>query len=169
MLYFYGDPHFGDDAIRRYENRPFNDVKSMDIAFITSYNEIVTDDDTVIFTGDFGAEGYEKELLASLNGQKYLLKGNHDTKSNATYRDFGFIDVYDYPIILEDFWIISHEPMYVSRMAPYANIFAHVHKNPMYLTCSSRSFCTCVDRNDFKPVSFDYIKESVKKADETCD
>lgn len=36
MLYFYGDPHFGNDAIRRYENRPFNNTKTMDIALITS-------------------------------------------------------------------------------------------------------------------------------------
>ena len=70
MLYFYGDPHFGNDAIRRYENRPYSDVKAMDTALIKNYNNIITDDDTVIFTGDFGAEGYEKELLASLNGQK---------------------------------------------------------------------------------------------------
>lgn len=62
MLYFYGDPHFGDDAIRRYENRPFNNTKTMDIALITDYNEIIKDDDIVIFTGDLGAEGYEKDI-----------------------------------------------------------------------------------------------------------
>ena len=67
MLYFYGDPHFGDDAIRRYENRPFNNTKTMDIALITNYNEIITNDDIVIFTGDLGAEGYEKDIFASLN------------------------------------------------------------------------------------------------------
>ena len=165
MLYFYGDPHFGSDTIRRYENRPFNDVDIMDMELIKTYNEIVTEEDTVIFTGDFGAEGYEREILTSLNGKKYLVKGNHDTKSNSMYRELGFSEVYDHPIILDNFWIVSHEPMYVSKMIPYANIFAHVHNNPMYKTCSSRSYCSCVDRNNFKPVSFDYIKESVKKAD----
>jgi calcineurin-like phosphoesterase family protein len=97
-----------------------------------------------------------------MNGKKYLVKGNHDTESNEYYRKVGFIEVYDKPIILDGFWIVSHEPMYVSDMAPYANIYAHVHNNPMYRTVSRRGYCTCVDRNDFRPVSFDDIKEKVR-------
>ena len=56
MLYFYGDPHFGDADIMRYENRKFMSVKDMDSELIRYYNETVTDDDEVIFTGDLGAD-----------------------------------------------------------------------------------------------------------------
>ena len=162
MLYFYGDPHFGDADIMRYENRKFMSVKDMDSELIRYYNETVTDDDEVIFTGDLGADGYEKDILDILHGKKHLLKGNHDTKENSEYRNFGFIEVYDHPIILEDFWIVSHEPMYVTLSSPYANIFAHVHGDPKYHTCTSRSYCTCIDRHGFEPVSFTYIKNCVK-------
>ena len=86
MLYFYGDPHFGDADIMRYENRKFMSVKDMDSQLIRYYNETVTDDDEVIFTGDLGADGYEKDILDILHGKKYLLKGNHDTKENSEYR-----------------------------------------------------------------------------------
>lgn len=164
MIYFYGDPHFCSENIRKYENRPFKDIDTMDAALIENYNKIITDKDTVFFTGDFCEDGYERGILAELKGKKYLIKGNHDTKSNSAYRDFGFIEVYDHPIILDNFWIVSHEPMYITEMSPYVNIFAHVHNNPMYKTYSQRSFCTCVDRNDFKPVSFDCIKKSIAEA-----
>ena len=83
-------------------------------------------------------------------------------KENSEYLNFGFIEVYDHPIILEDFWIVSHEPMYVTLSSPYANIFAHVHSDPKYHTCTSRSYCTCIDRHGFEPVSFTYIKNCVK-------
>lgn len=163
MIYFYGDPHFGDANILLYDGRPFENVSQMDEKLIQYYNYIITDDDKVYFTGDIGAEGYEKDILARLKGEKYLIKGNHDVKSNQDYRNFGFIEVYDHPILLEDFWMISHEPMYVTELMPYANIFAHVHTNPMYKTCSTRSYCSCIDRNDWRPVSFVHVKNEITK------
>ena len=159
MLYFYGDPHFGDADIMRYENRKFMSVKDMDSQLIRYYNETVTDDDEVIFTGDLGADGYEKDILDILHGKKYLLKGNHDTKENSEYRNFGFIEVYDHPIILEDFWIVSHEPMYVTLSSPYANIFAHVHNNNMYKDFTKNTFCSSVERINYTPISLAEIQK----------
>ena len=163
MIYFYGDPHFWDANVILFDNRPFNDISEMDKKLIEWYNEIITDEDEVYFTGDFGAKDVEQQVLDSLKGKKYLIKGNHDTKSNEEYRKAGFVEVYDHPIILDDFYIVSHEPIYVSESMPYANIFAHVHSNPTYRTCSSRSYCTCVDRNGFKPVSFEFIKDEIQR------
>lgn len=164
MIYFYGDPHFGSENIILFDKRPFKNATEMDYELINLYNSVVSNNDEVYFTGDFGADGYEKEILNKLNGYKYLIKGNHDAKTNQEYRNFGFIEVYDHPIILDDFYMISHEPLYVSKQMPYANIFAHVHTNPMYIKCSIRSFCTCIDRNDYKPVSFDYIKNKIAES-----
>lgn len=163
-IWFYGDPHFGDENILLYDQRPFDNIKQMDRELIDLYNDCVMPEDVVYFTGDFGAEGHEEEILKQLNGHKRLIKGNHDVKSNDYYRAAGFEEVYDHPIVLEQFWIVSHEPLYVSKMAPYANIFAHVHTNPMYKTVSCRSYCTCVDRHNWRPVSFDEAKREVRKA-----
>ena len=101
--FFIADTHFSDDNIRRYENRPFHNTESMDAEMIKRWNTEVAKDDCVYVLGDFGTEGHEKIVLTQLNGVKYLIKGNHDTKSNSEYRQFGFEEVYDHPIIIDGF------------------------------------------------------------------
>ena len=161
--FFIADTHFGEDNIRRYENRPFACANEMDEALILNWNSAVKNNDTVFMLGDFGADGAEKDLLSRLNGQKLLLKGNHDVKSNDFYRQAGFEEVYDMPVLYKGFWLLSHEPLYVNSNMPYANIFGHVHANPMYKNYSSQHFCVCAERIDYTPVSFEEIARRVKE------
>ena len=161
-VFFTADTHFDDDSLRRYEDRPFSDVSEMNESIIANWNGIVTDDDEVYVVGDIG----NPEYISKLNGKKYRIKGNHDRLTNEEYRKIGFEEVYDKPIIYSDFWMVSHEPMYVNRNMPYANIFGHVHNNPAYNTVSARSYCVSVDRNDFAPVAFEKIMLEVAQADE---
>ena len=163
-IFFIADTHFTDDKIRRYENRPFQSVKSMDAELIARWNAGVSKDDIVYVLGDFGAEGHEADVLSRLNGVKYLVKGNHDTKSNADYRQYGFEEVYDYPIIIQGFWILSHDALYVNTNMPYANLFGHVHNNPIIKDYSSQHYCVSVERINYKPIAFDEIKKCVKEA-----
>lgn len=158
------DTHFGDEKIMNYENRPFADVAQMDNEMISLWNTEVSCSDEIFILGDFGADGYEKELLSKLNGKKYLIKGNHDLKSNEEYRSYGFSEVYDYPIILESFWILSHDLLYVNSNMPYANIFGHVHNSPIIKDYSSQHFCVSVERIKYTPVDFEHVKELVKAA-----
>ena len=72
------------------------------------------------------------------------------------------VEVIEHPIIVDDFWIFSHEPMYVSEQMPYANVFGHVHNNPMYKTVSSRSYCVSVERIGFMPIDFEVVKQAVR-------
>jgi len=102
-VFFIADPHFGDDRIRRYENRPYESTEQMDADMIGKWNEAVCDGDTVFVLGDFGAAGREAEVLRRLKGRKLLVKGNHDTGSNAYYRQAGFDEAYDHPILYESF------------------------------------------------------------------
>lgn len=159
-IYFIADTHFDDDNIRRYENRPFKNVEEMNSALIESWNKTVTPDDTVYLLGDIGSDIYVKEL----NGIKYLVKGNHDLRDNAYYRTLGFTEVYDLPVILENFFILSHEPLYVNRNMPYANIFGHIHNDPAYKTVSSRSFCVSAERIDYTPIALSSVKEAILEA-----
>ena len=62
-IFFIADTHFGSDAVRRYENRPFGDVREMDSEMIARWNSAVAPDDIVWHLGDFGAEGHEKEIV----------------------------------------------------------------------------------------------------------
>lgn len=161
--FFIADTHFGDDNIRRYENRPFDSAEQMDEVIVKNWNSVVSDGDTVYILGDFGADGYEKEMLAKLNGTKYLVKGNHDVKSNSEYRDAGFKEVYDLPVIFKNFWVLSHDAIYVNPNMPYANLFGHVHATPIVKDFSSQHFCACVERINYTPINFEKIIEKVKE------
>ena len=161
--YFIADTHFGDSAILRYENRPFENVSHMDNELISRWNSVVSDDDRVYVLGDFGAEGYETEVISALKGKKYLIKGNHDVKSNDYYRKAGFEEVYDHPIILDNFWILSHDAVYVNINMPYANLFGHVHNSPVVKDYSDQHFCVSVERIEYAPVCFERVKQVVKE------
>ena len=162
--YFIADTHFGEENIRLYENRPFVDITEMDNVLQKRWNSHVNQQDTIYVLGDFGANGQEKEILAQLNGRKFLVKGNHDIQTNQYYRDCGFIEVYDYPIIFKDFWILSHEPLYVNTNMPYANIFGHVHNSPIFKTYSNQHYCVSVERTQYAPISFDEIIMTIQKS-----
>ena len=163
-IYFIADTHFGDDNIRRYENRPFECVTEMDNKLIENWNKTIYKNDIVYVLGDFGADGYEKKILSKLNGIKYLVKGNHDDKTNDYYREAGFEEVYDLPVLFKNFWILSHDAIYINRNMPYANLFGHVHNNPVIKDYSSQHFCVSVERIEYMPISFDVIAEKVKEA-----
>lgn len=162
MIYFIADTHFGEDNIRKYENRPFKNVKEMNSILIEKWNETVSHKDEIYLLGDF-SNNENENILLMLRGMKYLVKGNHDVKPNDYYRRIGFIEVYDKPIILDGFWILSHEPLYVNENMPYANIFGHVHNSPLYKTYSRQHYCVSVERIDYKPISFEQIKKIIKE------
>ena len=86
--------------------------------------------------------------------------GNHDKARTVTWwKDVGFQDVSLYPIIVDEFYIFSHEPVYLNKNMPYANIHGHTHstcyKNKQYVNVS-------VEALDYKPIEFDKIKEKLK-------
>ena len=159
-VFFTADPHFGHTNIIRYENRPFASAEEMDQELIRRWNETVSPEDTVYLLGDFSFYGKEKstEILSALQGHIRLVMGNHDTRSTQWYRDCGFEEVYDCPILFESFWLLSHEPLYLNSNMPYGNLFGHVHGNPAYDDASSHSFCDCVDRTDYLHISFEDVK-----------
>lgn len=157
MIYFIADTHFSEESIIRYENRPFRNIMEMDKKLITRWNKVVSEEDFVYVLGDFGATNQEDSVLKQLKGTKLLVKGNHDTNSNYYYRKVGFQEVYDYPIIIKNFWILSHEPLYVNENMPYANIFGHVHNSPIIKTFSKQHYCVSVERINYAPISFDEI------------
>lgn len=162
-IYFIADTHFSDENILRYENRPFKNIKDMDNKIVENWNRIVKDGDIIYVLGDFGAYNHESLILSQLNGKKYLIKGNHDIEENEYYRKAGFEEVYDCPIIIDNFWMLSHEPLYVNSNMPYANLFGHVHNSPLFKTYSKQHYCVTVERIDYTPISFDEIIEKIKE------
>ena len=166
MIWLIGDTHFGHKNIIDYCDRPFKNISEMNEALIQNWNKVVNRTDEVFMMGDFALCGKD-ELIAygkRLKGRKRLILGNHDDASINTYREAGFEYVYNYPIIVEDYYIFSHRPIFVKNNDLYCNIFAHVHGNPEYADYSHRSFCTSVERINYTPISFDEVKEKMKSA-----
>lgn len=166
--FFIADTHFGHKEIIDYENRPFASVTEMDSEMIKRWNSVVSENDTVYVAGDFsfydvlGRDEKTVEICSELKGRKVLIKGNHDIRSEEYYRQCGFAAAYDYPIVVDGFWIISHEPMYLNANMPYANIYGHVHSSEMYRDCSPHSFCACAERLNYTPIDWDEIKNRMK-------
>jgi calcineurin-like phosphoesterase family protein len=161
-----GDLHFFHNDIILTAPREFNSVEEMNLHMITKWNSVVGNKDTVFVLGDFfdfnnctQCEAYE--ILDQLNGNIVLIAGNHDDHLEY-FREYG-ITVIEYPIIKDGFWLLSHAPMFVSEASPYANIFAHVHLNPMYRTVSSRSFCASAERIGYTPILLSEIKKMVRR------
>lgn len=163
QTFFIADTHFFHTNIIDFENRPFSSVEEMNEVLINNWNNAVTGADRVFLLGDFSFGNKEKqgEIAQRLNGHKILITGNHDNYSMKHYMSIGFEEVYRYPIILDQFWILSHYPLYINKNMPYANIFGHVHSNPQYSDYSNQSIVVSVEREhmNYRPISFARIKE----------
>jgi calcineurin-like phosphoesterase family protein len=135
----------------------------MECQLIKNWNDTVSGDDTVYILGDFafGDKDEVRRLCQSLNGRKILILGNHDTQPAGWYRNCGFDEASPWPVIIEGFWILSHEPLYINENMPYANIYGHVHGNPTYKDFCSQSICVCVERTGYRPIDFEDIKKKV--------
>ena len=136
----------------------------MNEEIIKKWNAKVKKEDKVFHLGDviMGKNAKEnlKQIIPRLNGRIILIKGNHDHFSNETYLEAGFSEVYNYPIVYRDFYILSHEPVFLNDSMPYANIHGHVHQNSLgfknYLNAS-------IEVLNYEPILFD---ELIKKLEE---
>lgn len=165
--YFIADLHFGGEAIRRYENRPFASVEEMDAALIENWNRTVTDADTVYVLGDFSDYGdaeAERAVLNRLKGTKILIMGNHDRfRTPKAWRELGFTECSNWPILYKEFFLLSHEPLYINSNMPYANFFGHVHANPSYKDVCRQSVCVSAERTGYTPEAFECLYERMKE------
>lgn len=157
--FFSADPHFWHKNIIAYEKRPFDHLDHMHETIVNNHNSVVTKKDNLFLLGDvtFGSLEQTKEVISRMNGKIILIKGNHDYgRSNKWFLDVGFSQVIDWPILYNDFFILSHAPVYVSEQMPYVNIHGHLHKTDW---TSKRFLNVGVDNWDFTPVSFDQVKK----------
>lgn len=163
-IWFISDTHFGHNNIITYHNRPFNDVNEMNEILIENWNNKVSNKDIIFHLGDFSI-GNEKEYIGRLNGRKFLILGNHEKKLPKFYISIGFEEVYKFPIIYNNFYILSHEPVYLNSYMPYVNIHGHIHSNK--IECLSKDnknlyYNVSVEKINYIPILFNKIEEKYK-------
>ena len=113
-LFVIGDTHFMHHNIIKYTGRDPEFEKQV----IANWNSVVGEDDMVIHLGDLsaGVKGRMQELydkVNSLNGNRILIRGNHDHFSDGRYiNDMGFEAVYEY--MIADDILFVHYPLEIT-------------------------------------------------------
>ena len=169
MLYFISDTHFFYMQASR--KKLFNDYNDMHNYIIDNWNKKVSEEDDIYIVGDFSNErGYLKtaELLKSLNGNKYLIKGNNDKFINDTkfdktlfkfIKDYHVLDIKNYSKIIKKA-VLFHYP--ILEWEGYYNntilIHGHWHKDKKY---HKLAFNTACDIHNFTPLSINEILKMV--------
>lgn len=78
------DLHFFHTNIIKYSSRPFKNVDEMTEGLISNWNAVTNAHSKIFIIGDVAMGGPNKgeelaQILSRLNGDKYLVPGNHDT------------------------------------------------------------------------------------------
>jgi calcineurin-like phosphoesterase family protein len=134
MNRYIADTHFCHENIIRHDNRPFLCADEMDKVLIKNWNSVVKNEDTTYILGDFC---WKKEdswihVLQQLNGNKVLIKGNHDLKSMSQKLKQMFSDIKDYKEITDGqkHVIMCHYPILLYKGSYNENCYmlcGHVH------------------------------------------
>ena len=80
-VFFTSDLHFGHENVLQFDNRPFASVEEMDEELIRRWNAKVGKGDLVYVLGDLIWKTRNEDaadIIKRLNGQVFLVKGNHD-------------------------------------------------------------------------------------------
>lgn len=176
---FISDLHLSSDRIRILCERPFASVEEMHKTFITNWNSVVKQYDTVYILGDIADQYYLENIsvLKNLLGKKILILGNHDDiiSIEAYKAENIFDEICHYKIIelLEKKVILFHYPIMDWDDMDYgsAHIYGHIHNKhlPKFVSrfkgmemlnsffAQKQAYNCGADVIGFKPRSFDEL------------
>lgn len=135
--FFISDLHFGHKNIIHYQKdtRKFMTVEEMDNHMIECWNKVVYKKDRVYVIGDFSFYRdieKTKEILSKLNGNKILIRGNHDLFTSKQYIEAGFEDVRDELLIKlsnKKRVLLKHYPYYNYKLFNQIKDYLKLRKN----------------------------------------
>jgi calcineurin-like phosphoesterase family protein len=134
----------------------------MNEKIIENWNEVIKQGDTVYHLGDIAFADLPKtdNVWRRLNGQKLLIRGNHDKQIQNTWGKVGWVKDY-YELKIDDIHItLCHYPLltwnHEARGA--INLSGHTHNASWLVRPNRKGIHVGVDAWDFKPVSWEEIK-----------
>lgn len=172
-VFFTADTHFGHNNIITYCKRSFRDVDEMDETLMRNWNSVVSADSIVFHCGDFGLGKMQrlKEIRERLNGEIYLVMGNHEFRQTNTYFEM-FAEVAMQMCIEVDCHRIylNHYPFLCfsgSNRRDVWQLFGHVHSSGNDIAklrnLFSNQLDVGVDNNNFCPLSFPQVESKIEK------
>jgi calcineurin-like phosphoesterase family protein len=163
-VFLYSDPHFGHTGVCRFMRndgvtklRPWDDPAEMDEELVRRYNDKVRPNDKCYFLGDVVINRRAMSTLARLNGDKVLIRGNHDIFRDDEYRKY-FRELRAYHVM--NGMILSHIPIHEESLGRFGtNIHGHLHANRVMKdgAVDPRYHCVCVEQTDFAPILFEDV------------
>jgi len=168
-VFLVSDTHFGHEktctVFKRADGsplRPFSSAEEMDEFMIAAWNERVRPNDKVYHLGDVVINRKALKTLARLNGDKVLIRGNHDIFPDDEYRQY-FRELRAYHVM--NGMILSHIPIHVESLGRFGvNIHGHLHANRVMKdgAVDVRYHCVCVEQTDFAPILFEDVIKRIR-------
>ena len=183
-VFLVSDTHFGHAGVCKFTHpddpevklRPWDDADEMDEEMIRRWNDRVRPNDKVYHLGDVVINRKALKTLSRLNGDKVLIRGNHDIFRDDEYREY-FRELRAYHVM--NGLILSHIPVHEASLGRFGcNIHGHLHASRvkkargvdartseiLYGTeIDPRYWCACVEQTDFAPILFE---DALKKITE---
>jgi calcineurin-like phosphoesterase family protein len=176
------DTHFGHLGVCKFlrndgvtKLRPWDNPEEMDEEMVKRWNDTVRPGDKVYHLGDVVINRKALPILNRLNGDKVLIRGNHDIFKLEDYTKY-FRDVRAYHILGGQKIIMSHIPLHSDSLYRWkCNIHGHTHSNRVMkdvshyddpedkLVLDTKYFCVCVEQTDFKPILMEEVLAKIEK------
>jgi calcineurin-like phosphoesterase family protein len=182
-VFLVSDTHFGHAGVCRFVRndgvtklRPWDTAEEMDEAMIAAWNERVRPTDKVYHCGDVVINRKALSTLARLNGDKVLIRGNHDIFRDDEYRKY-FRELRAYHVM--NGMILSHIPLHEASLGRFGvNIHGHTHANRVMKArgvdartgetlysdeIDTRYHCVCVEQTpNFAPILFEDVIKRIE-------
>ena len=132
--FYIADWHYGHANCIAFDNRPFKDVEEMNKELIRRWNKTVDKGDIVYILGDMFWCKMDEALsvLNSLNGQKILIKGNHDRCNDSKFVK-KFAKITDYLEVNDEGRkvVLCHYPIpcFKNHFYSWIHLYGHVHNS----------------------------------------
>jgi calcineurin-like phosphoesterase family protein len=176
-IFLVSDTHFGHAGVCNFMRndgvtklRPWDNPEEMDEEMVKRWNETVRPNDKVYHLGDVVINRKALKTLGRLNGDKVLIRGNHDIFRDDEYRQY-FRELRAYHVM--NGMILSHIPIHTDSIGRFGtNIHGHLHANRvMYLPTwriddtriDPRYHCVCVEQTDYRPILFEDAIKRIKE------
>jgi len=180
-VFLYSDPHFGHHGVCKFMRndgvtklRPWDNAEEMDEHLVKVYNERVKPNDKIYFLGDVVINRKALKIMHRLNGDKVLIRGNHDIFRDNEYREH-FRELRAYHVM--NGMILSHIPVHEASISRFGcNIHGHLHANRVMKArgvdtrtgeilysdeIDPRYYNVSVEQTDFAPILFEDVLKRI--------
>ena len=181
-VFLTSDTHFGHAGVCHFTEadgvtkiRPWTDPDEMDQEMVRRWNDRVRPNDKVYHLGDVVINRRALKTLARLNGDKVLIRGNHDIFRDDEYREY-FRELRAYHVM--NGMILSHIPLHEASLGRFGvNIHGHLHSARVKKArgvdaktgatlysdkIDTRYHCVCVEHTDYTPILFEDVIKRIE-------